>query len=257
MAISPPASPRMRAATPSSSVRHYSEDFPTTASCGSFRKDQLSAERELPTVRFRCQAAQHGDVRWTTPVTSTARITAIEARVALFPAGCGTLTACKAYVVGSTQSDTTSGFPVNRQRLPGPRSIARTARAPLHFLVAHERRSIARYATLYGGSGNGANAETGLAVAVNTKAPSSPRQRIHHRRDFLQRPPNTGRANGRVRAAHKCQQRLRSRIRTVGVNGPASLVYSTYLGGCGAEVGGTLFIIAVGDVGTGIAYRRR
>jgi hypothetical protein len=92
---------------------------------------------------------------------------ATESRVALYPPGCGAGTACKAYVSGSTQSDgLTEKFPATGNAFQ-KKNNATIGKSQATFLVVHEDGQSLDYATLYGGSGDTKNADSGIAVAVD------------------------------------------------------------------------------------------
>jgi hypothetical protein len=199
---------------------------------------------------------------------------ATEARVALYPPGCGSSTACKAYVVGSTQSDATTGFPVTDNAFQTTLS-ATNGESAATLLVVHEDGQSLDYATLFGGSGNGVNAEAGLAVAVDTGTDSVGNAYITgatFSSDLPMVGPQVaaygGSTNGTSNAfvaefapsAVVDNDVMSGKARSGAIGkpavpgDPASLVYSTYLGGSGAVADNIFFPLAVGDAGTGIAY---
>ena len=88
--------------------------------------------------------------------------------MALFPAGCGATvgTQCKAYMSGATQSTIAQGFPGTANRFQSDLR-ATGGKSNATFIVVHEDGQSLDYATHYGGSGNGTNADAGIAVAVD------------------------------------------------------------------------------------------
>jgi hypothetical protein len=94
---------------------------------------------------------------------------ATESRVVLSPAGCGAtaLTECKAYMSGSTQSTAAQGFPVTSHAFQKD-LLATGGKSNATFIVVHPDGQSLDYATYYGGTGNGTNADAGIAVAVDS-----------------------------------------------------------------------------------------
>ncbi len=251
----------------------YSTDFPLTETCGAF--GQINNQQNSSTnVGFVAKLSNDGTaLDYSCYIDGSNNAT--EARVALFPAGCGTLTACKAYVVGSTQSDVTTGFPVTDNAFQTTLTST-NGKSAATFLVVHEDGQSLDYATLFGGSGNGNNAEAGLAVAADTGTSSVGNGYITGATFSSDLPmvgsqvgtysgganttsnvfvaefaPTTPSGAGAIVGGPHPAATARP---AVVVGNPASLVYSTYLGGSGAAVENIFFPIAVGDVGTGIAY---
>lgn len=229
----------------------YSGDFPSTNTCGNFGRsgNQQNASTNLGFV-----VKLHNDgasLDYSCYIDGSQN--ASEARVALFPAGCGALTACKAYVVGSTQSDMTTGFPVTDNAFQTTLT-SMNGKSAATFLVVHEDGQSLDYATLFGGSGNGANAEAGLAIAVDTGTSSVGNGYITGATFSTDLPMMGAQVGTYGGTANGTSNAFVAEFAPGALTGPASLVYSTYLGGSGAAVDNIFFPVAVGDVGTGIAY---
>ena len=223
----------------------YSANFPSTTTCGAF--GQTNPQGGTATnVGFVAKLAAAGtSLVYSCYIDGTNNAT--ESRVALFPGGCGTST-CKAYVSGSTQSDMTSGFPVTSGAFQ--KTLAATGgKSNATFLVVHQDGQSLDYATLYGGAGNGTNADVGLAVAVDGTSGNG----------FITGGTfsNNLTVPGAQVAAYGGTANHTSNAFVAEFNptlsGVSSLVYGTYLGGSGAV--GTITggpTIAQGDAGTAI-----
>ena len=179
---------------------------------------------------------------------------ATESRVALFPAGCGTGTQCKAYMSGATQSTIAQGFPGTPNRFQTDLR-ATGGKSNATFIVVHEDGQSLDYATHYGGSGNGTNADSGVAVAVDANGDgyitgatfSSDLTLVNAAFSTYEGGGNSPPTSNAFVAQFDPTK-----------SGVPSLVYATLLGGHGASgtvnitFPATSFTLTVGDLGTGI-----
>lgn len=155
---------------------------------------------------------------------------ATEARVARFPLGCGG-TSCKAYVAGSTQSDHTSGFPTTAGAFQST-LLGSNSKSNATLIVVHEDGQSLDYATLYGGSGEGANADSGLAVAVDSNGDGYLTGATFSSDLVTKNPALSNYLGGTNKTSNPFVAQFDPTF-----NGSSSLIYATYLGGTGA-VGG-------------------
>ena len=227
----------------------YSTDFPLTATtCGAFGQTN-NQQNQSTNVGFVAKLHNDGStLDYSCYIDGSKNAT--EARVELAPAGCGTLTACKAYVAGSTQSDMTTGFPVTAGAFQKILS-ATNGKSAATFLVVHEDGQSLDYATLYGGTGNGTNAEAGLAVAVDPNTSNGFITGATYSSNLT--------LKGAQDAAYGGAVNQTSNVFVAefapAASGNASLVYATYLGGSGAiGIIPDILSVPVGDVGTGLAF---
>jgi hypothetical protein len=227
-------------------------NFPGTAACGAFGQANQGLNSNTP-QGFVTKLNNSGSaVVWSCYITGQNGAT--ESRVALFPAACGSANhpQCKAYVVGSSQSSVAAGFPTGTQQ-PFQSALNTTAGSNASFLVVHEDGQSLDYATLYGGSGNGTNADTGAAVAIDASGNgyitgatfSTDLTTVNPAVSSFQGQSNANESNAYVAEF------------TPTLSGTASLVYATYLGGSGATgnivaFNGTPISLSIGDAGTAI-----
>jgi hypothetical protein len=227
----------------------YSTDFPQTSTCGGFGKtnDQKTTHTNVGFVA-KLNAAGSGIV-YACYIDGSNNAT--EARVALFPAECDSTTKCKAYVTGSTQSDSTTGFPVTSGAFQ--KALKATGgKSNATFLVVHEDGSALDYATLYGGSGNGTNADAGTGVAVDSSGngyiTGATFSSDLTTKNAAVSSYNSGASTKQVSNAYVAEF-------NPGGSGAASLLYATYLGGSGSTgvISGLInFKLSIGDLGTAI-----
>jgi hypothetical protein len=224
----------------------YSTDFPDTASCGGFGRTSDQGETST-NVGFAAKLNSSGNgLVYSCYIDGSANATA--ARVALYPSGCGG-NSCKAYVVGSTQSNQAEGFPVTTSNAFQGDLAATDGKSNAFFMVVHEDGQSLDYATYYGGAGNGQNAEAGLGVAVDSSAHGYITGATYSSPLPTQNPAVSAYAGGSNQTSNVFVAEFDPTQ-----SGNHSLLYGTYLGGAGASV--TIPVIgtfAIGDVGTGIA----
>ena len=126
------------------------------------------------------------------------------------------------------------------------------------FLVFHPDGSMLDYGTYYGGTGNGTNADAGIGVAVDSSG-NGYITGATYSTDLVTMNPAISTFQGTTNTgANAVSNAFVAEFNPTAANGPASLIYATYLGGSGAT--GTITLthigstsISVGDVGTGIA----
>ena len=164
---------------------------------------------------------------------------------------------CQAYVTGNTQSTTAQDFPVTGNAFQNILKGA-SSKSNATFLVFHPDGSILDYGTYYGGSGNGTNADAGIGVAVDSSG-NGYITGVTYSTDLVTMNPAIAMFQGTTNTgANAVSNAFVAEFNPTAANGPASLLYATYLGGSGAT--GTINLtiigstsISVGDVGTGIA----
>jgi hypothetical protein len=223
--------------------------FPGVANCGFTAGKTDDGKASDTNVGFVSKLGSDGKtLKWSCYIDGQNNAT--EARVALSSATCGTGSACKVYVVGSTQSSQAEGFPATANAFQTALNTGANGKSNATFLVLNDGASpTLAYATLYGGSGNGDNADTGLGVAVDSTgkgyiagasfSSDLPTTQDAVFPDFLGSDPTV--SNAFVAEFDPT------------LSGTASRIYATYLGGSGAVDSFFGFTVAaVGDVGTGI-----
>jgi hypothetical protein len=204
----------------------YSTDFPRTSTCGAFGQTfdgKSSFTNNGFVAKMKADGSDLLDACYVNGQNN-----ATESRVALFPAGCGIGTACKAYVAGSSQSDSTTGFPTTGtafQILNG----ATNGKSQATFLVMHEDFQSLDYSTLYGGAGNGTNADAGVAVAVNANGDGYVAGATFSANLTTVNPAQAAYNGG----ANKTSNAFVAEFNPTAATGPASLLYATYEGGNG------------------------
>jgi hypothetical protein len=225
----------------------YSTDFPGRQSCGSFGETFDGANTFTNNGFISKLNATGSAIVYSCYINGSNNAT--EARVALFPLGCGG-TSCKAYIVGSTQSDHSSGFPTTAGAFQST-LLGSNGKSNATFVVVHEDGQSLDYATLYGGSGNGANADTGLAVAADSNGNGYLTGATFSGDLVTKNPAFINYLGGANQTSNAFVAQFDPTL-----SGTSSLIYATYLGGTGA-VGGIgspiNFTLALGDAGTGIA----
>ena len=190
--------------------------FPGTSLCGTFGRTN---NQGVPSTNVgfvsKLNAAGNG-VIWSCYIDGSENAT--ESRVALFPAGCGATvgTQCKAYMSGATQSTIAQGFPGTANRFQSDLR-ATGGKSNATFIVVHEDGQSLDYATHYGGSGNGTNADAGIAVAVDSNGDGYITGATFSNDLTLVNPAFSTYEGGGKRSAH--QQRLRRSIRSDQVGG--------------------------------------
>ncbi len=207
----------------------YSTDFPDTASCGTFGRtnDQGTASTNVGFVA-KLNAAGSAIV-YSCFIDGVENAT--ESRIALFPAGCdASTTKCKAYISGSTQSDSTTGFPVTIGAFQ--KTLAATGgKSNATFVVVHEDGQSLDYATLYGGAGNGTNADAGTGVAFDSGGHGYITDGTYSDNLMLK---NAAVASYNATAKTRMVSNVFVAEFDPTLSGVASLLYATYLGGSGA-----------------------
>ena len=228
--------------------------FPGTASCGAFGQANVGKHANTNQGYISKLTGSGSAIDWSCYVEG--KDNAIESRVAVFPANCGAPSQpdCQAYVAGATQSTTAQDFPITSNAFQSS-LLGTNSKSNATFLVFHPDGSMLDYGTYYGGTGNGTNADAGIGVAVDSTGNgyitgatySTDLVTKNAAISTFQGSSNTTVSNAFV-----------AEFDPTAANGPASLVYATYLGGSGAT--GTIVLnvigttsISVGDVGTGIA----
>src|SRR5579875_340353 len=225
----------------------YSTDLNGRTSCGAFGQTNNQAHTST-NVGFIAKLGAAGDnLVYACYIDGSNNAT--EARVALYPAGCGTNT-CKAYMVGSTQSTKADGFPVTANAFQGDLK-ATNGKSNATFIVVHEDGQSLDYASYYGGSGNGTNADSGLGVAVDGNGLGYITGGTDSSDHAAPNRPFTSYKGG----ANKTSDVFVA-IFDPSKSGNSSLTYGTYLGGSGqvGTISGLLFnfSLALGDVGDAI-----
>ncbi len=229
-------------------------NFPGSSSCGSFGQSNNGGSVSTG-VGFISKLQSDGNgVVWSCYIGGQNGTT--EARVALFPAGCGATpdTQCKAYIAGSSQSSIAQGFPAPATLQPFQSAILATPGGNASFVVVHEDGQSLDYSTLYGGSGNGTNGDIAMGVAVDANGDgyitgatfSTDLTTVNAAVNTFEGSSNSLESNAFLAQFDPTR------------SGTASLIYATYLGGSGAT--GSLIApnkvpvsLSIGDAGTGVA----
>ncbi len=231
--------------------------FPGTPNCGAFGQSNVGKNANTNQGFISKLTGSGSAIDWSCYVEG--KDNAVESRVALFPANCGAPAQpdCQAYVAGSTQSTPGSAlqdFPITANAFQST-LLGTNSKSNATFLVFHPDGSMLDYGTYYGGTGNGSSADAGIGVAVDSSGNgyitgatfSTDLVTMNPAISTFQGASNANESNAFV-----------AEFDPTAANGPASLIYATYLGGSGAT--GSLTInfsgttnISVGDVGTGIA----
>jgi hypothetical protein len=227
----------------------YSSDLNSASSCGTFGQTKGTAPGST-NVGFIAKFDSTGsNLVYACYIDGSNNAT--EARVALYPAGCGG-TSCKAYMAGSTQSDNTQEFPVTGNAFQS-NLLASAGKSNATFIVVHEDGQSLDYATYYGGTGNGTNADSGLGITVDANGLGYMTGGTYS--DDLVTPngafPSPTGYQGTVNATSD----VFVAIFDPSMSGASSLTYGTYLGGSGTVGAITFpaFTLAIGDVGNAIA----
>src|SRR5215469_9321780 len=233
-----------------------STPFPGTASCGAFGQANVGKKAHTNQGFVSKLNSTGSAVDWSCYIEGMSNAT--ESRVALFPANCGAAgqPACQAYIAGSTQSTPAQDFPVTANAFQST-LLGTNGKSNATFIVVHPDASKLDYATYYGGTGNGTNADAGIGVAVDTSG-NGYITGATYSTDLVTT------ANAAFTTFQGSSNTLVSNAFVAEFDptgdkaGAASLLYATYLGGLGAT--GTLTCnvigatsISIGDVGTGIA----
>ncbi len=166
----------------------------------------------------------------------------------LSPAGCGG-NSCKAYMAGSTQSTAAQGFPVTGNAAQSD-LLATGGKSNATFIVVHEDGQSLDYATYYGGTGNGTNADSGLGVAVDGNGHGYITGGTYSS-DLVTTNGAFQSPGGYKGGANKTSDVFVA-IFDPSKSGAASLLYGSYLGGSGTVGPPVNFSLAVGDVGDAI-----
>ena len=227
----------------------YSVNFPSTNTCGAFGQTNPQGGTDV-NVGFVAKLNAAGSALvYSCYINGDNNAT--ESRIALSPASCGG-TFCKAYVSGSTQSDITTGFPVTANAFQ--KNLASTnGKSNATFLVVHEDGQSLDYATLYGGAGNGVNADVGLAVAVDPDTADGFIAGATFSSNLSVPGAQVATYDGATNGTSNAFVAQFDPTKT----GAASLMYATYLGGSGAVASiPEVVSLAIGDVATGIAVDR-
>ena len=217
--------------------------FPGSSSCGAWGKssNQGSSSTNVGVVS-ELNSSGNGLV-YSCYIDGSANATA--SRVALLP---GCTTNCKAYLVGSTQSTTAQGFPATLNAFQGGLR-ATGGKSNAFVLVVGANGGDPVYASYYGGSGNGTNGDTGIAIAVDSQG-NAYITGATFSNDLTTKNPAVASYAG---AANKTSNAFVAEFNP-NLSGAASLAYATYLGGTGAVATlGGMAGGAFGDSGTGIA----
>ncbi len=231
----------------------YSTDFPDTASCGAFGRTNDQKATDV-NVGFVAKLNSAGSaVVYSCYIDGSNNAT--ESRVALYPAGCDSSpgSMCKAYVSGSTQSDHTTGFPVTGSAFQNTLK-GTNGKSNATFIVVHEDGQSLDYATLYGGSGNGTNADAGLSIAVDSQGHGYLAGGTYSS-DLTTKNAAVSTYNAGA-SAKKVSNAFVAKFDPT-LSGASSLLYATYLGGSGSTgqisvFGSVVFSLSIGDVATAI-----
>ena len=217
--------------------------FPGSNSCGAWGKtsNQGSSSTNVGVVS-EINSSGNGLV-YSCYIDGSANATV--SSVALAP---GCTTNCEAYLTGSTQSTTAQGFPATLNAFQG--SLRATGgKSNAFVLVVGANGGDPVYASYYGGSGNGTNGDTGIAIAVDSQG-NAYITGATFSNDLTTKNPAVASYAG---AANKTSNAFVAEFNP-NLSGAASLAYATYLGGTGAvAMLGGIAIGALGDSGTGIA----
>lgn len=224
----------------------YSSDLNSASTCGSFGQTKGTAAGST-NVGFIAKLNAAGDgIGYACYIDGSANAT--EARVALYPSACGG-TSCQAYMAGSTQSTPADGFPVTTNAFQST-LLATNGKSNATFIVANADGQSLEYASYYGGSGNGTNADSGLGIAVDSSGLGYMTGGTYS--DDLKTP------NGAFTSYKGGTNQTSDAFVAIfnpAKSGTSSLTYGTYLGGSGnsATISFLDFTLALGDVGDAIA----
>ncbi|HEY2477007.1 MAG TPA: choice-of-anchor D domain-containing protein, partial [Candidatus Cybelea sp.] len=163
-------------------------------------------------------------------------------------------TLCKAYVSGSTQSSAAEGFPATAHAFQTALN-ATNGKSNATFLVVHEDGQSLDYVTLYGGAGNGSNADAGASVAVDSSG-NGYITGATFSSDLTTKNPAVASYNAGA-SSKQVSNVFVAEFNPSAASGAASLLYATYLGGSGAT--GTISLgpikiasLSLGDVATAV-----
>ncbi len=226
----------------------YSSDLNGRLSCGSFGQTKASAPGSTNVGFIAKLGATGGTLVYACYIDGDDNAT--EARIALYPLGCGG-TSCKAYIAGSTQSTNLEHFPVTKANaFQTDLATGTGGKSNATFIVVHEDGQSLDYATYYGGTGNGSNADSGLGITVDANGLGYMTGRTFSSDLMTQNAAFTSYKGGTNKTSD-----VFVAIFDPSLIGTPSLKYATYLGGSGqtASVLAGAFTLSVGDVGDAIA----
>ena len=229
--------------------------FPGTSLCGTFGQTNNQGAPSTNVGFVSKLNATGNGVIWSCYIDGSENAT--ESRVALFPAGCGA-------TVGTRAKRTCRARPRARSPRVSPGTANRFqtdlratgGKSNATFIVVHEDGQSLDYATHYGGSGNGTNADAGIAVAVDANGDGYITGATFSNDLTLVNPAfSTYEGGGNTPPTSNAFVAQFDPTKS----GAPSLIYATLLGGHGAT--GTINItfpiiksitLTVGDLGTGI-----
>jgi centrosomal CEP192-like protein/beta-propeller repeat-containing protein len=167
-------------------------------------------------------------------------------RVALVPS-CSSN--CDAYIVGNTQSTAaTDGFiEVNGSQTELATGEGGLSNAFMMVVGGGGSAALPVYSTYFGGTGNGANAEGGIGISVESATQVAITGSAFSNNIPLKNATQTS-FQGTTNATSMAFVATFDPTQT----GANSLTYASYLGGAGAKFTFLSFSFAVGDIGTGI-----
>jgi len=226
----------------------YSSDLNGRLSCGSFGQTKASAPGSTNVGFIAKLGATGGTLVYACYIDGDDNAT--EARIALYPLGCGG-TSCKAYIAGSTQSTNLEHFPVTKANaFQTDLATGTGGKSNATFIVVHEDGQSLDYATYYGGTGNGSNADSGLGITVDANGLGYMTGGTFSSDLMTQNAAFTSYKGGTNKTSD-----MFVAIFDPSLIGTPSLKYATYLGGSGqtASVLAGAFTLSVGDVGDAIA----
>jgi len=229
----------------------YSTDLNSASSCGAFGTSKGAAAAST-NVGFIAKLDPTGsNLVYACYIDGDNNAT--EARVALYPVGCGG-TSCKAYIAGSTQSNAAHHFPVTTANAFQTDLKSSSGQSNATFIIVHQDGKSLDYATYYGGSGLSGtkNGDAGLAVAVDANGLGYITGGTYS--DDLVTPDGAFPSpTGYKGAANKTSDVFVAVFDPSKIGTP-SLTYATYLGGSGnsAEISIVHFTLALGDIGDAI-----
>ncbi len=205
----------------------FSEDFPDSSLCAAFGQNDPHTAPDTGTGFIAKLSSDGSSLTYACYIGGHHR--AIESKVALQPSGCGNPMPCQAYMVGSTSSDATDGFPVTVGTAFQENFVGGNTNAATFVALAGDAQSLV-YSTLYGGSGDEGPGESGLAIVINILSSDA----FITGSTFSTDLPVLGAQIASYASLNKTSNAFVAQFRPSEA-GATSLQYATYLGGSGAK----------------------
>jgi centrosomal CEP192-like protein/beta-propeller repeat-containing protein len=232
--------------------------FPGTSLCGAWGKTNNASSSSNP-VGFVAKLNPAGDgLSYSCYINGSAGTTA--SRVALVP---GCTSGCQAFVVGTTYSTAAEGFPVTSSPAPlqSDNNASPATLGNAYIVVVDGGTSPNEdYASFYGGSGNGVEGDSGVAIAVGASnmvaitGSTYSSTKLTTTSNAYQSSYSGGTSSAVCFNVKSTPPNDTSNAFVAEFDptksGSASLSFATYLGGTGAIASGT----KAGDSGSALAF---